>query len=67
MACALTAPIWKASASAVNGKAAGIAVEEVPLRKYNWSRLWPVKLEVRRRRACFLRHGPQREIQGNIV
>jgi hypothetical protein len=39
MACALTIPIWKASASAVNGKAPGIAIEEVPLRKHNprWS------------------------------
>jgi hypothetical protein len=39
MACALTMPIWKASANAVNGKAPGIAIAEVPLRKRNqgWS------------------------------
>jgi hypothetical protein len=39
MACALTIPIWKASASAVDGKAPGATAEEVPLRKHNpgWS------------------------------
>jgi hypothetical protein len=39
MACALTMPIWKASASAVDGKAPGVTVEAVPLRKHNpgWS------------------------------
>jgi hypothetical protein len=32
-------PIWKVSASAINDKAPGITVEEVPLRKRNqgWS------------------------------
>jgi hypothetical protein len=32
-------PIWKASASAVDGKAPGVTVEAVPLRKHNpgWS------------------------------
>ena len=39
MACALTMPVWKASASAINDVTPGIAIEEVPLRKRNpgWS------------------------------
>jgi hypothetical protein len=39
MVCALTVPIWRASASAVDGKVPGAPVEDVPLHKHNpgWS------------------------------